>query len=1041
MESFDSSPNYMRATNSIDAKKEYSPGGSECDEIISVSSSTCGSAINGKFNNGIKYRTNNNNNNKTLKNFGHIRSFRRRAKPRIIQAPVEMSDDSLPSDGSPNYLKATSCSKGKKTRYQGSSRDSESHFDSIGKTSSLKTMSRTSSGIRNVRILIKKTSFRPKRALMSYSRVSEDVSVNRATYSSTIKGSKIPEPLERGNEESVKGSGLKVCRYHHCSLHGGCHGSHDDPVSPLKHFLYKKRRSLKKQRSVIPKTAPWRETKLSSEKKRNLKKREAVSMAEPSIFGVENKNGLDSYEEIYGKEEYEAFGDEYEAVKDSGIFEIAYGETSFPERSYQDNLNILRKYEGMAFGLNGYCLRCSCQNKEQMTSSKLGNEYKNDFPQNGYTDVSETNSSTIFKKPNEYLANEASINESPKTPVVFDEVTEKDSINASSASDIRTLTDSNSQEREFATESTFNKVTHVKDSETNSPTQEGGKLQFSKPRHISMWNLIHQHMSSNVVAESANTTIQGDENGEHTSDGVKFAKESLVSSRDLSDSDTGSVNNDSEIQEIELRKLFAIKLVREAIEKILLPEIQDQTSDDQSITSENSPRPELIEKNQSDACIVENHGEADASDKEEDNVSSKPKAEVCRTDDSSNPETIKETEKMVISKTEKKSAPKHWSNLKKWILLQRFIRELEKVKKFNPKKPQHLPLNPDPEAEKVNLRPQTVDERKRSEEWMLDYALRQAVGQLAPTQKRKVGLLVKAFETVVPTQEDKFIVSRLRGKAMLARDDKVSNLGSENQETGNELTERKESLYDLNDGSGKALEKLRSSTDERIGWLKSTENSSGSMDNMKPEDENEKTGRITRIKMWHMIYQHVVSGIAEKVGSHLLDGSDDDEEENKTSAIKDADHFTKSDALKLVKEAVDEILLPEIQDDSSDSRSVTSESISDQEISDMNISKTSKGKNWSKLKKLILVKRSIRALEKARKDKPQWVPSFPQTSGPGEPEKVDLRRQMMDEKRKAEQWMLDYAVQHIVTKLTPARKRRVSMLVEAFDAVVPLPEM
>ena len=65
---------------------------------------------------------------------------------------------------------------------------------------------------------------------------------------------------------------------------------------------------------------------------------------------------------------------------------------------------------------------------------------------------------------------------------------------------------------------------------------------------------------------------------------------------------------------------------------------------------------------------------------------------------------------------------------------------------------------------------------------------------------------------------------------------------------------------------------------------------------------------------------------------------------------------------------------------------------------------------------------------------------MPLTSDPEE-EKVNLKQQMTDERKKAEQWMLDYAVQHIVTKLTPARKRRVAMLVEAFEAVVPLPEV
>ncbi|KAI3667334.1 hypothetical protein L6452_42388 [Arctium lappa] len=99
-----------------------------------------------------------------------------------------------------------------------------------------------------------------------------------------------------------------------------------------------------------------------------------------------------------------------------------------------------------------------------------------------------------------------------------------------------------------------------------------------------------------------------------------------------------------------------------------------------------------------------------------------------------------------------------------------------------------------------------------------------------------------------------------------------------------------------------------------------------------------------------------------------------------------------------------------------------------------------KSKNWSKLKKLILLKRSIKALEGFRKLKPQ-TPERKILINETEEERVELRRQMMDERKKVEQWMLDYAVQHIVTKLTPARKKRVSMLVEAFKAVVPLPKI
>lgn len=76
--------------------------------------------------------------------------------------------------------------------------------------------------------------------------------------------------------------------------------------------------------------------------------------------------------------------------------------------------------------------------------------------------------------------------------------------------------------------------------------------------------------------------------------------------------------------------------------------------------------------------------------------------------------------------------------------------EDEYMRGFNPRGPNFLPVVPDPESEKVDLRHQMMDERKNAEEWMLDYALQKAVNQLAPARKKKVELLVAAFETVVP---------------------------------------------------------------------------------------------------------------------------------------------------------------------------------------------------------------------------------------------------------------------------------------------------
>ncbi|KAF7040189.1 hypothetical protein CFC21_050106 [Triticum aestivum] len=74
----------------------------------------------------------------------------------------------------------------------------------------------------------------------------------------------------------------------------------------------------------------------------------------------------------------------------------------------------------------------------------------------------------------------------------------------------------------------------------------------------------------------------------------------------------------------------------------------------------------------------------------------------------------------------------------------------ERIRAFNPRAPNFLPVVPDPDAEKVDLRHQMTDDRKNAEEWMVDYALRRTVNKLARAQKRKVEMLVQAFETVLP---------------------------------------------------------------------------------------------------------------------------------------------------------------------------------------------------------------------------------------------------------------------------------------------------
>lgn len=75
----------------------------------------------------------------------------------------------------------------------------------------------------------------------------------------------------------------------------------------------------------------------------------------------------------------------------------------------------------------------------------------------------------------------------------------------------------------------------------------------------------------------------------------------------------------------------------------------------------------------------------------------------------------------------------------------------KQMRPFKPKPPNFLPAQTGPEAEKIDLRHQMMDDRRTAEEWMVDYALRKAVKKMARAQKRKVEMLVQAFETVLPT--------------------------------------------------------------------------------------------------------------------------------------------------------------------------------------------------------------------------------------------------------------------------------------------------
>ncbi|GAB4853268.1 hypothetical protein Ancab_017453 [Ancistrocladus abbreviatus] len=80
---------------------------------------------------------------------------------------------------------------------------------------------------------------------------------------------------------------------------------------------------------------------------------------------------------------------------------------------------------------------------------------------------------------------------------------------------------------------------------------------------------------------------------------------------------------------------------------------------------------------------------------------------------------------------------------KRTMRCKRPVKDNGEMRKFNPQEPNYLPVELETEGERIDLRHQEIDERKNVEDWMLDYALQQAVSKLALARKRKVALLLQ----------------------------------------------------------------------------------------------------------------------------------------------------------------------------------------------------------------------------------------------------------------------------------------------------------
>ncbi|KAB2631190.1 hypothetical protein D8674_008709 [Pyrus ussuriensis x Pyrus communis] len=978
-----------------------------------------------------------------------------------------------------------------------------------------------------------------------------ELRVQRPTCSSALKGSKLPEirDPEAEGTECEGGSATRVCPFTYCSLHGHRNAN----VPPLKRLISIRRRMLRAQRGVTRATQPLERVKRSGKNKDDQTNHMAC-----------NGNG---------------------AVHETNAM------VSLPA---QDCLSP-----------EFCCIATNLEStKTDWNEEKFAVSDHNEGSLSTCTDDMSINDPTLIGK-NMEVDDCATV----KLPDNSERPTPHDVVESTR--------DNEKKEVSSASHSPASKE-QIADNENQKRCAQ------AKEKYTRMWQLMYKHAAKGITPNVENKLpLDGSDKEEKPKD-ANITCDTDNSCFTETDEHTVSVNHRAGDETTEICCHDAIQLVQEAFDSILLPEIQDCSYDDQSSTSGPSSDLEALEQ------TIDEGGEQSTS----------TTSHLSETSTAQNPE--EKTVSEVGVKTDKKT-PKSWSSVKKFILLKRFVKAVEKVRNLNYPKREYLPLHPDSEAEKINLRQQKTEERKKAEEWMLDYALQQVISKLPQPQQKRVALLVEAFETVLPfsevkgsqrsnetdsTKSDLQVCNGLpvqssvhqgKGsdlessaeillgnvscpeKSLNESPDQASDFQMQEQrsqvnfpklressighcsiQTERDITvpeatgeaqkenrivsinacDRDEKVIDFTSISsleikdpklcdktsleqdehgspsckglvnevvqeaskevtliaslelsniGSMVENIKSDTNKLITETDEQSNSSedqiieshedstadntvislasiGSTEEQMAarEEVREHEARLEKKKytnLWFLVYKHMASTIDPKDGDEPLEGAKEEQvddanrlpeidQEKSDYADNKKVELRHIEAIKLqVEKAIDEIVLPENQDESDDDKSSTRDSCPEQEppknkvvvegksfiskstnfakfdnatiqeeenpvakVEDKPAKKMSK--NWSNLKKMILLNRFIKALEKVKKFSPRGPRYLPFEPDP-EAEKVHLKHLNMDDRKNSEEWMLDYALQQAVSRLTPARKRKVSLLVEAFETVIP----
>ncbi|XP_022993113.1 uncharacterized protein LOC111489230 isoform X2 [Cucurbita maxima] len=541
------------------------------------------------------------------------------------------------SDGSPNYMKSTSCFDARKEVSQVSSRIC-SDIKKPRRRSLENSAHGSVTGLKPTRCLTKCSSEKLVRTLTktpSFKKSSRvalcaDMNSHRATCSSTLKDSKFPAylMLSHGATESEGTSTMKVCPYTYCSLNGHRHA----PVPPLKCFLSARRRLLKTQKNL--KVEP------SGCGVKRVDNAGGEVLDEDMIPKVlVNDGGLDFFIEIFAENKVDGAG----------------------------SVNLDSVMNGDCAGVSAYNVHDEVELNDEGDSKPVVESIYD-----GSMDFEVTEG--IFFHGDEYE------DDAGWTDIEMEEWEEQQFLSMESDG-----------------------LDELEDQSEETHLQNGELAGFGTEKQLPDNDLVLQE---ELLDADVDTDTDTDTDNQ------------MDSQEKLDDSNHGDEAENS---------------VQESSNKSLEAHLSDEQCQDISVTKT--------------SAVLEITGNEELSDLKMQETSSN--------DNSIVPVNVverKEAAKLSRTAVDSSQELDLWS--KNWEVNPRSKKvgeESEDPRSFNPREPNYLPLVADPEAEKVDLKHQLMDDRKNAEEWMVDYALQRTVTKLAPAKKKKVALLVEAFESVMPT--------------------------------------------------------------------------------------------------------------------------------------------------------------------------------------------------------------------------------------------------------------------------------------------------